>query len=349
MIPRKLIENAFTRWWMLLIPVVLAPALVLVLTPTADQFESTASVWVARPGNIDPGALTRSANPYQSVADSQVQVFSDLLNTQAFRGTVAAAAGLRGSDGQKIVGRSIRVVSVGPNLIEIRATSSSADLAQKLGTALIAQYQARSEAESQRETSIAVEYFTNQMTLAQTELDHRRVTAAAYLQAHPSAADPRTVDPEYQRLLGATDSQAKVVDGLLSSLQNAQRAAASAPQGLQAAFSVQDSPNQPLAPLHVSIAKRLGYPLVAFVVGVLLSAGIVYVRFRTDHSIRSQEDLRGLSVPLLAVVPDLRPTNHVRLAAAFTLGWTSRRWRVGDARSVAASIGRATAGKGAAR
>jgi hypothetical protein len=257
----------------------------------------------------------------------------DLLSTKSFRSAVAVQAGLDARD-TDVIASSAYVVSSGTNLISIVARRPDAASAQAIVAAIVSQYQARTTTESQRETSIAVDYYNTQIGIAQTELDTRKAAATAYANANPRAVAAPASDATYARLLDAVSSQTKIVDGLVASLQDAQRKAATAPQSLAATFNVQDPPSLPSAPLPVGLTKRVGYPFAALVFGMLISATYLYVRFRTDHAIRSTEDLVDLPVPVLGAIPVLPSPRREAMRPATWL----MRARRDYARSVAASI-----------
>jgi len=348
LIPRKLLEATFRRFWLLLIPIIVTPLIVVGLTHTTPKYQSVATVWVSQPSNIGPSALGQSANPYISAADAQTQVIRDLLTTKSFRGDVAQAAGLPSTSAAiALVATSVQVSSAGSNLVAVVATGADPQMLQAMVNGVISQYQARSAAESQRQTSIAVQYYTNQIDLANKELDTRRAALSAYVAAHPVAATAQAADLQYTQLVGSVDAQSQVVNGLVTALQDAQLRAASAPQSLQASFSVQDPANLPKTPEPVSVTKKYGYPVAAFIFGVLIAGAYVYTTYRTDHAIRSSEDLVGLTVPLLGVIPDLPPL-HTRGFGRFAPWvWIPTAGRREYARAVAASISNVPAHEGA--
>jgi hypothetical protein len=75
---------------------------------------------------------------------------------------------------------------------------------------------------------------------------------------------------------------------------------------------------------------------LADVFGTLLAATFAYFSYRTDHTIRTAADLKGLSVPVLGSVPDLRQSNG--FLRHTPIGWFVA-WRNRDfARRTAASI-----------
>ena len=333
MIPRKLLEAAFSRVWLLVLPIVLTPLLAVAMTSSVPQFQSSAAVWVSQPANISPTSFSQAANPYQTPADIQVQAMKDLLATKSFRSAVAVQAGFQATD-TDLIARAVAVQSTGTNLISIVATRPDAASAKAIVSAVIAQYQQRATDESQRESTIAVKYYNTQIDLAQAELDARRTSLTTYVAANPKLPEPKTVDPTYARLSSAVDSQSKVVDGLYSSVQDAQRKAATASDSLAATFSVQDAASTPTAAVPLSITKRIGYPFAALIFGILISGTYVYIRYRTDHAIRSREDLIDLPVPVLGAIPVL-PSPNRRMARPWTWLTGARR---DYARAVAASI-----------
>lgn len=320
MIPRKLVEAIFRRLPVLLLPIVLIPALVVLLKPQpADEYRSVASVWVSSP-------IGSQGDPFQPerqsfwLTDAQVQarILNELLRTESFRTDVATAAGLtdvaapayQQSRAAGEVGSLLSVWPSGSSLVVIEAKASTPEGAKKLADAFISQYQRRSDEETKRQTTIAVAYFNDQLVVAQQELQKRQTDVAKYLQQYPNAADPRSGDLNYRSLAAKMDAQDGVVSGLLNSIQQAYLTAASSAQGQQARFAVQDAPVLAAAPVGQTLKDRLGFPVAGLVMGLLISAAAVYLTFRTDHAIRSSEDLAGLGVPLLGYVPDLNASRE---------------------------------------
>src|SRR5690606_15038567 len=101
-------------------------------------------------------------------------------------------------------------------------------------------------------------------------------------------------------------------------------------------FAVQDAPTLPQVPLGVSMTSKYGLPMAGMMLGLSIGAAYLYFSYRTDHTIRSAEDLATLEVPLLGSVPELQAAP---LWARYTpLAWLIR-WRRRDfARKTAASI-----------
>ncbi len=339
MIQRKLIETFCRRAWILAIPVILAPAFVLVLVKHPAVYESSATVWVTRLEALD----TRPAetNPASNAAKTQVQVLTDLLATASFRDAVATEAGLVPAIASPEIvraagdsaGRAITLAAPGPNLVSVAVRADTAVKAQAIAAAFISQYQARAAADGDRELAVVVDYFQKQVGLAQEELAKNRAELATYLKAHPGVEKTGT-DTDYQLLGARVDAQGKAVDRLVQSLQDAQRTAAAGATGRASVFTVQDAPNLPSGSLPIPAAKTYGYPAAAAFLGLAIAAAYLYLSYRADHAIRSREDLLALDVPVLGYVPDLKmPALH---------RYSPLRWvapsRRNYARKVAASI-----------
>jgi len=321
-IPRKFAEIAFRRWWVLLIPTVLAPAAILMFQPKKVEYASVATAWVSRIEGVETtGTFGQPTDSQTTPAGAQVQVLGDLLQTGAFRDEVALASGLtiEGADQRareqagELITERVQVFEVGPNLMGVRVVAPTAEGARALAAAVIARFQERALAEGAREAQTVVSYFEKQLALAQDDLAKAQAEAAAYIKAHPTAADKTKVDVDYQSLQGKVDSQTKVVDRLLENLQDARLNAASASNTASATFNVQDQPSLPLLPIAESRTQKYGYPLAGLVVGLSIALGYLYAAYRLDHTIRSREDVAGLPVMFLGAVPELKPRHRLRL------------------------------------
>lgn len=318
MIPRKLVEAAFRRWPLLLAPVLLAPALALYVAPSATEYVSGATVWVTDPIDLEAGVIARTDNPYTTPAEAQTQVLADLMATSSFREAIAVNAGIVAatdtaatrSSAAASVGEAIEVRALGESLVGIAARASSAEGALVLARSFLTSYDDWATTTLARESQLAVAYFTEQLTAAQAELDAREAALTAYLTLAPGAAVAFPPDARYQAMQGSVVAQRDIAQGLADSLQQAHLDVASAPQGLLASFNVQDEPELPLAPVAESLMARLAYPVMGLVFGIAIAGGYLFLVFRTDHTIRSSEDVEAAGTRLLAYVPALKPANE---------------------------------------
>ena len=202
MIIRKLVEHAFKRLWLLAIPIVVAPALVLYISSQQpERYVSTASVWASDPRGIDATSLDNFSSR-SSPASRLRTVLRDLLATHSFRSAVALEAGmlptteLALADTAQLeqaankVGERTSIQSRGTFIVSLTARASNARDAQALLEAVISQYQARNELEITRQADFANSYFSQQLEIAQRELDTRQALRDAYLVLNPEATDP---------------------------------------------------------------------------------------------------------------------------------------------------------------
>lgn len=337
LIPWKLLEAAFSRLWLLLIPVVVAPLAVVLMTQSPPEYHSRATVWVSRPANVDPGTLAQSNSWWETPAQTQAQVLRDLLSTESFRADVANAAGMHDPNASVRLWGITSVSATGQNLVHVSARSTNPNEAHAAVAALLEQYQVRFTEEANRTAQLQVEYFSVNLEAANTEMERRRAALAQYVAENPDASRPGVFDIDYQRLRSDVESQQLIVGSLVQSLQNAQVAGASAPQALQATFNVQDPASPPLE-IRNPATKRFGYPLIALLFGIGLSASYLYTVFRTDYSIRTSEDLIDLPVPLLGYVPELPKRNPVGLMRFSLVRWFPLGRSRDFARSVAVSL-----------
>ena len=341
-IPRKLIEAGFRRFWVALIPVIVAPLVVLALVHHPVVYESSSSVWVSSLSDLSQTApATSRRDPEDTPASRQVIVLKDLLSTWSFREAVALDAGLvsaaatadeRAAAGYA-AGAHIAALVGGPNLVIVKASAATPAQAQRLVLGVLNQYQARTAADRVRENAVVLGYFEKAVASAQVDLAATRADAAAYLKLNPTF--DKTPTAESLRLADRVAAAQSLVDRLVKSQQDAQLTAASSSNTSAVTFAVQDAPSLPASPLGTPLLKRLGYPLAGVVFGLLVAAALIYASYRSDHTVRSREDLAALDVSLLGYVPDLKPsTVYARFTPLRWAGFGRRDY----GRRVAASL-----------
>jgi capsular polysaccharide biosynthesis protein len=328
MIPRKPIEWTFRRLPLLIVLVVVPPVLVAVaLFRLPVQYQSSASVLVADPSAVTgpaPTANNRLATP----AEAQVQALESLLSTRSFIEEVAIDAHVVPSVDQNGVAvvdpavpesqlRKIRskirkdlsVAATGPNVLAIAAKSTDPARSQALVAATLARYQENVAAQAEHQRQISLQYYNERLAVVQQQADTAVAELNAYRTAHPlpEGANPNTlpVDPNLQALESHANLMTAQVQGLVQAMGQLDADSASARQQMAAQFTVEDEPLLPARPVTASLTRTVGYPLAAAVAGLLLALAYVYMTYRSDHTIRSSEDLAGLGVPLLGYVPHL--------------------------------------------
>lgn len=340
MIPRKLVETAFSHWWAFVLPVVLVPAVVLALAHHPVVYVSRATVWVAAGPS---GAASHASDPQATAASAQVQILGDLLATEAFREAVALAAGMIDEQAQADarvaaadeVGAHASVAALGPNLLGVTVSSFTPDRAQRIATAVVGQFQTRALSDSARQSAALLDSYQRELTTAQADQSVAQAELAAYVSAHQPKAGTTSVDPEQQRLQSRVDATTAAVDDLAQALRDARLKAAGESGLQQVTLTVQDAPSFPAGPEAVPATSRYGYPAAALFLGAVIGVGAIYFRYRADHTIRSRADLAAAGVPLLGTVPEIG--RHRWLVRWTPLRLVVRR-RKNYARRIAASL-----------
>ncbi len=340
MVPRKLVETFFGRFWILLAPVIAMPMAFLLLQDSVPAYRSSAVVWV---GSSPAGnQVFGHYNPWLSPAANQANSINDLLATEAFRLQVLRGAGLVAPETpEPVVPAGLKIYSYahGANLLTIVGEAPDAVSAQSLVDSAIKQFRARGTQEAEQNAGLSAEYYDQQLKVAEAEFTARKKAVDDYVRANPAAAIPGSaynVGLDYQSLITRAEDQGLIVLTLQNSLQAVQRSLASAPQSQEAAFEVQDEPKVPAGPVPVSYMSRLGLPVAALLLGALISATYLYVVYRTDHTIQSAEDLEGLDVRVLGRVPQIEFDHG--LGKVRGLGWIARSRNRDYARRTASSI-----------
>jgi hypothetical protein len=161
-IPLKLVETIFHKYWALVLPVIILPIVVLALTSKPNQFQSSAVVWVSNPVASERPVLGANS-PYQTPAQNQAQAINDLLSTRTFRTRVAIDAGIVGASADEATLRTAaRYVqssasATGVNLVTISAMSTSNEIAQAVVSGVISQYLARATETLESDSRVSVE------------------------------------------------------------------------------------------------------------------------------------------------------------------------------------------------
>ena len=344
MVPRKIVERAVRSLPLLLLPMIIMTALALALGNRESRYVATATVLTTERQNIEARGISGDGNPYTTPAGRHAQTLNELLRTRAFRADVAYAAGLldreaiaaappERADSQvneavTIVSRAIAVTG-GGTLLTLAATTTSPALSQALVTATVQRYEERQREEAVRQRDVAIEYYSQQIAIAQTELQKHQANLTTYLgsRGRPAAG---AVDLEYNTLVGKLTAQEGVMAGLQLALQQVHFQGATADQSLESRFSVQDAARLPSEPIPMGPTERYGYAALALGLAIALAVSYLYVTYRTDHTLRSAEDFAGLPVPLLGYLPTVqlpwyrrlspRRANLARRLAAATAG-----------------------------
>lgn len=347
-IPRKLVEATFRNLWLLLLPMILLPVAVVFLTRSEPTYHSGATIWTQTNEDLNSGPLDDNLNPYQTPAQNRVQVLQDLLSTKSFLLDIAFAAKIVDPSASEkeltkaaiYVGDSINVAAIGTNLVGLAVATSNANDAYAIAVSFINAYTARAQEESKGDSEIRIAYYTEQITIAQAKLDTQTAEISTFVAANPLVVDAtsKVYNVQYENMKIAYDQQAKTVQELRTKLFESELDAQTAIGAQSAVFKVQDVPQLATEPDAVSVTKKLGLPVAAFLFGTFLSAAFLYVVYRLDQTIRTSDDIESLKVPLLGYVPEIQKGPGAGAWQYTPFGWFMQQRQKGYARKVAASI-----------
>ena len=267
---RRLLEAFFRHKWLVLLPAILIPLLVVpvAFVTTPPQFESRASVWVDRPTYLRyaerPEILTSPAGEHGGT-------LAELLRTSSFRADVAKRTHLaplaENAQGERKLDqyfkKSVFLAPNGDHLLSLRARGGSPEEAQQVAQAVIAAYQERAAADRQQQAQLAVSFYEQRLRTGRNDI---------------------------------------LADRIRNALENAQYDYAVAQQSQEVAFRVVDAPTLPAERTGVVSKGLVVVTILSLVTGVTLSALVLLALTRMDNSVRTVGELLPV-VPVLGSVP----------------------------------------------
>jgi uncharacterized protein involved in exopolysaccharide biosynthesis len=316
------------------------PIIVLVLAASAfaytresGEYESRAKVWVQR----TPLLTSQLGNDstFSTPAGSQARVLNDLLSLHSFRLDVASRvpqlSGLSESEQARSIGAGTAVFSSGTHILIIQNKGGDPALSQAIVAALIDAYADRFSANVVAEADAAAAFYETRLAVAREELQAQKAELAAYQDLRGVSTSIQTIDdPELNFLIAAVDRAQDDYDDLFDRLQQVHLQRDSALQGRDLSFQVMDQPSLPASAIPLAKRELLMYPILAGLLGIAASVGVLFALIRTDSSVRLPAEAGRSGLPVLAVVPDLGhkrkrswPQTFVRQEVAISRGLAS--------------------------
>lgn len=336
----KLLEAFFRHWLLILVPVVAMPldvtAWALSIPP---QYEAQVGVWIERPTYLaySGDELTRYLPP----ATVQRNRLEELMRTRSFITDVVTgtelAVYLNGGEGplDQIFARDFDDFTNGDHLLVIRFRSESRDAALEIVKSTVDQFRLRSYEDRRTQAQLAITFYQDRLTDTEGTLTQARADQAKYLASHPDVAqtlakqgiEAARIDPQFAEIQRRVDTALRDADSARGYLQAAQLDVQAGIQSDTFSFRVIDEAGVSATPSR-QLRKVVMYPVIALVLAVALSAGLLLLFALSDHSVRSLADLSPDTV-ILGVLPRLRARNvstaggHVtRRAVGFIAGST---------------------------
>jgi uncharacterized protein involved in exopolysaccharide biosynthesis len=325
----KAFEAFFRHWLLILLPIIVIPLDVTAwVFATPPQYEAQTSVWVERPTYLNFGVdeLTRYLPP----ATVQRNHLGELMQTRTFLNDVVSATPLKPmlsnvagvSELDRIFARDLDIYQTGDHLLVIQFRAEDRVVAFQMVNALVDQFRKRVAQDRQAQAQLAISFYGTRLNDGNTSLTQARTELAKYLAANPAVAttllqrgaEIARLDPGFADLQRRVDVAQADADGARSALQAAQLDYSAGVQSDSLGFRVVDPTGVSPTPSR-QLKKALAYPIVALLLGLALSASLVFLLALSDHSVRSLSDLAPDMV-ILGVMPRLKPRNVSRHAGA---------------------------------
>jgi capsular polysaccharide biosynthesis protein len=329
----RLLECFFRRWWLFVLPVVLlvgaGVALVVVKKPVyrsvgTINVASTTLLSTLQDVRGDPGY------GYDTPAAATSKQLNSQLSTDQFVRDVVARAKLDGLVAGGVltmegVRASITSWPAGSNLLNVVASSSDPEVAQRLASSTIDTFIQGVVDSNIGDSSAATGFFSNLLKTYQVDVDQARQALEAYFKSHPAPSFGRVrPDDEQAQLVRLNADVSKAQDrynSVLSKSEDARLSTEQTKNDIGRRLRLVDPPQVPGAPQPRLRAAVLAVSLF-LALGVLLSVAAVVVAAVLDHSFRSAGEIRDrLGLRVLAVVPD---AGVVRLSLPSTSGLKGR-------------------------
>lgn len=313
--------------------VMLPVAIVFALMSRTTEYSSSSTVWVEQSKFL---SASTGCSPYITLAQCQATLLNELMNTDDFAGEVAAGAGLpvgtleeRGAS-MWIVRKGMSAFATGQHPIVLSHTSGDPELSQRIVVALAAQFQARYRETTAQDAQQAQEFYELRLAPDREALTQARNGLAEYVAESPGSV--LNNDVGFQQRQADVEGAEDQVKETLNNIDQVKLELGLQEEGLSRTFRIVDPATLPDTPLAQSRKDLLVFPIAGLLLALSLSAGLYTFLLRTDNSIRTAEDLRGLpGLSLLGTVPDVGyarrrgwPRHFFRLAVT-ALGTSERK------------------------
>jgi len=325
----KMVEAFFRHWLLLVVAIVVIPVDVTAwVFATPAQYEAQTGVWVDRPTylNFSADELTRYLPP----ATVQRNHLLELMQTRTFISDVIAATALKplltdpsgAAATDQIFARDFDVVQTGDHLLVLQFRAEQQAVAVQVVNSVVNQFRKRVAEDRQAQAQLAITFYEGRQADADTQVSGARGDLAKYLAANPSIAqtiasrglEVARLDPQFADLQRRVDTTQSASESARAALAAAQLDYSAGVQTDALGFKVVDQTGVSPSPSR-QLRKALVYPIVALLVGILLSGSLLILLTLSDHSVRSLADLTP-DLVILGVMPRLRARNLPRHSGA---------------------------------
>ena len=333
----RYLETFFRHRVLVVAPLVICLAISLAIVAIQPRsYASSAKIWVDRPLLT----ATTPSNIYQTPADEQTAVLSELVKARSFcvlaavRGPLPAnlqqaskvaarqpiprvLAKLQGQHSTgtltsdqldslvfQTISQNTTVLASGPNIVTITFTYANPDVAAATVQGIIDQYVDEVLKGQRAEAQGSVDFYTAQLASARTDLSAADTKVLQYLDAHPDQKLPTAIPDASLSQLKLDDDEARTrYQTLQTDLDNAELQAAITQESTPNGFRMIDpplAPNSPVSRLKLLLEGGGAGAGSGLLISLLCLIGLTLL----DTSIRSPQDVEtAIGYRLVGSVP----------------------------------------------
>ncbi len=315
----RFFESYFRHRWLYLLPIaIMMIAAGIFLSLSKPKYIARGSIYVQTESFLSAlnSVTTNDASWWATPAQAVTSDINELLATDAFIRAVIHETNLEESMSQgsgvvseiiSEVRKSIWIVPLGENQIQINAANEDAQVSYQITNAVLSNFVQWQVNAQRTEGEAAQAFFADLIKVYEAELETARENLRTYLTENPPPlrGDRTEIEQlEIERLQGEVEIASSRYLGALEKEENARLALAQIEGDTRQSYTIIDAPTLPEKPAvsRRELALQLG---IFLAVGVVLSIAAVTGSMVLDRSFRFPFDVQyGIHLPVLAMVPD---------------------------------------------
>jgi hypothetical protein len=309
----KYLEILFRHRLRFLILIVILPAeLAMACIFLFPHQTATSALWVDTPAYIQISPSVQGWNQYLTPAQNTVDALDQLRGTDSFVTTLSAKLETLNtfrdaSERDSVIATAatdIAIVANGSHLVGLTYTCPRQPICTNVLIATEQTYQQWLDDQQTAQAKVAIDFYTGQLSDAQTKLDSDQTALANYLSAHPNVkpADAAVL-PQFEQLTRNVNNDLLQVADLQQKLDDTKLTNAAVNQTDSTVLKVIDPPRTVGGRLSSLPRKQM---LIAGAAGLALAVVVLVLMVWSDRTVREARDLeKFLRLPIVATIPDL--------------------------------------------
>jgi capsular polysaccharide biosynthesis protein len=323
----RLLESYLRHRWLYLVPVlVLLVSGIAFVTLSKPKYTAQGILYIQKDSYLSQLTAVRSSDGSWWASASQItsDELGSLLQTDAFVRAIIRNTSLEEkmemgpeevAETIEEVRKSVWVHPMGDKQIFIGATYEDPEISVNLVNGIINDFLHWKANGERTDSEVALSFFNDLIGVYRTELDSARMELHEYLEAYPEpvrGARPILEQMEISRIQRDIDRIESRFSAALEKEENARLSIAQVESDIRQTYIVIDAPHLPFKKAN-SRREMLLTVAIFLGVGMLLSGGGLVGSAVLDRSFRAPVDVQQkLSLPVLAMIPDFRPTTRKR-------------------------------------